>query len=319
MIIVMCATKNWYIYLATEIYALLQTNKVKKIYLFIEDDNIPYIQYKNVEFINANKLNNYIYNNSPNYNTKYTKMSFVRCYLSKVLKEDKILYIDSDAIVNDDISDLWNINIDLIAGVHEGGEWDKYLGLNGFDDTYINTGLLLMNLKQIREEKLDDKMLELLNTNKYYMPDQDVINIVCKDRITYLPVIYNSTETTGFVDNAKIIHYIRQRKGWIKTSPRSEIWFKWFNKYINSMEVKEMKNFEVKVIRRFDDLQEGVKRQIGDIFKCTKERFEYLKANNAVELVSIEKVEEKSNTEIAEEIAPKKTTRRRTKKEANND
>ena len=43
MVIVLCCTKNWYIHLATVIYAILKQNKVKKIYLFIEDDNIPYL------------------------------------------------------------------------------------------------------------------------------------------------------------------------------------------------------------------------------------------------------------------------------------
>ena len=43
MIVAMCCTRNWYVYLATDLYALLKHNKVKKIYLFIEDDAIPYI------------------------------------------------------------------------------------------------------------------------------------------------------------------------------------------------------------------------------------------------------------------------------------
>ena len=46
MVIVLCCTRNWYIHLATVIYAILKHNKVKKIYLFIEDDDIPYLDYK---------------------------------------------------------------------------------------------------------------------------------------------------------------------------------------------------------------------------------------------------------------------------------
>ena len=78
-------------------------------------------------------------------------------------------------------------------------------------------------------------MINLLNKNFYHYPDQDVINIVFKDKIKYLSNIYNSTETTGMVNNAKIIHYIRERKGWIKTSPRSNIWFKYFILSLNTI------------------------------------------------------------------------------------
>ena len=52
MIIAICCTRNWYYYLSTELYALFKHNEVKKVYLFIEDDNIPYLQDKKIEFIN---------------------------------------------------------------------------------------------------------------------------------------------------------------------------------------------------------------------------------------------------------------------------
>ena len=98
-----CCTRNWYIHLYTIIYALLKHNKVDKIYLFIEDDEISYLKDKKILFINVNNLHEYITSNSPNYNTKYTKLSYLRCYFSKILKEDKILYLDVDTLVVDNI------------------------------------------------------------------------------------------------------------------------------------------------------------------------------------------------------------------------
>ena len=85
MICAICVTRNWYFYVKTEIYALFKTNKVKKLYLFIEDDNIPYIKDERIEFINVNKLPEYITKTSPNYKTKYTRISYLRCYFSKIL------------------------------------------------------------------------------------------------------------------------------------------------------------------------------------------------------------------------------------------
>ena len=292
MRIAVCCTRNWYIYLATEIYALFKHNKVDKLYLFIEDDEIPYLKDDRIEFINVNKLPEYITEYSPNYKTRYTKLSYARCYFSKVLNCDKILYIDADAIVIDNIQELWDIDLEdkIIAGIHEPGEWSKHLGIEGMDDKYINSGVLLMNLTKIREQKLDDEMIHLLNTNKYHFPDQDVINIVFKDKIKYVSNIYNSTETTGFRNDAKIIHYIRERKGWIKESPRSAIWYNYHKEMIGG---NKMDNYKVRATRNFDDIQNNSEKRIAGKSEwwCSAERYEYLKKNNAVELIEIKKVE----------------------------
>ena len=292
----MCCSRNWYIYLATSIYSLFKYNNVKKLYLFIEDDEIPFLKDSRIEFYNVNKLPEYILSTSPNYSTKYTKMSFLRCYFTKLLKCDKLIYIDVDAIVVDNIDELWDLEVDTIAGVKEGGEWSKHLGIEGMDDKYVNSGVLVMNLKNIRKRHLDDEMISLLNTNFYYYPDQDVINTVIKDKI-YLSNIYNSTETTGFRDDAKIIHYIRERKGWIKESPRSEIWFKYHDEMIGG---NKMNNYYVRATKNFNDYEgrdingggEYIERKKGESeWWCSAERYQFLKDNDAVELIKFEKVE----------------------------
>lgn len=314
MKIVLCCTQNWYIHLKTVIYAILKHNKVKKIYLIIEDDNIPYITEKEVEFININNTPEYIKETSPNYNTKYTKMSYVRCYFTKLIKSDRIIYVDVDTLVTDNIEDLWKLDLQdkLIAGVHEFGEWDNHLGIQGVSDTYINSGVLLMDLKEIRKQKLDDEMINLLNTNKYWYPDQDVINTVFKDKIQLISNIYNSCETTGIVDNAKIIHYIRGNKGWISKSPRSEIWSKYHKEMIEGGEY--MKNYKVRATINFDDIEENnVRRYAGDSeWLCTKERYLYLKDHDAVELIEIVLAKKEPEEEIKEEVKPKKA--KKTKK-----
>ena len=306
MTIAICSTRNWYFYLLTELYALFKNNQVKKVYLFIEDDGIDYLKDERVQFININKIEKYINQYSPNYSTKYSQMSYIRCYFSKIIPEDKVLYIDADAIVVDNIEELWNTDISdkALAGVHEGGEWSKHLGIEGMDDKYINSGVLLMNLDYIRREKLDNTMINLLNRNFYHFPDQDVINIACKDKIKYVSNIYNSTETTGIVEDAKIIHYIRERKGWIKTSPRSEIWYKYFN------EVLERRGTMVKVkcITEYDDNKLGRRIKLNEEFVVDEKRAEELTREPA--LVKVIEVFEPEAPKEVPKAQPKKAKKK---------
>lgn len=61
-----------------------------------------------------------------------------------------------------------------------------------------------------------------------------------------------------------------------------------------------MKNYKVEAIMKFTDKTEnGIKRNVGDIFETTKERYEFLKQNNAVKLIEI--VEEKEELVATEE------------------
>ncbi|MFA5407679.1 MAG: glycosyltransferase [Bacilli bacterium] len=301
MVISLCCTKNWYYYLLVNIYALLSTNKVKKLYLIIEDNTITSIKdicskYKaEVEFININKIDEYVKQSSPNYNTKYSKLSMSRLYFTQILKEDKILYLDADTLVLDDISELWNTKFDdnVLIGIHEGGEWDRHLHTTGLDSKYINSGVLLMNLKALREEELGESMLYLINNNKYDFPDQDVINLVCRNRIGYISNEYNSAETTGIPEHIRIMHYIRGNKGWKKDSKHSELWREWEEKLIDNGFVEEIKvkAIESFTYQYFDEIKNTLIRQnnyqnaeglinVGDIFIVKKEKYKYLTGNN---------------------------------------
>ena len=72
-----------------------------------------------------------------------------------------------------------------------------------------------------------------------------------------------------------------------------------------------MKNYKVIATREFKDSNEidektGLKkeRKVNDEFLCTKERYEFLKANNAVKLVEILEVEKIEYSTLAD-IEPK--------------
>ena len=80
-----------------------------------------------------------------------------------------------------------------------------------------------------------------------------------------------------------------------------------------------MKNYEVKAIINFNDIEENdTYRAIGTTWKCTKERYEYLKSKNAVDLVSIDEIKTKTEEKL-EETSEEKPKRKRTKKAIENE
>ncbi len=255
MIIGMSCTKNWYQYLVINLFAILSNNKVDKIYLFIEDDYIEELDWLKekfgVEFVctNINKIfNKYIKESSPNINTRYTKCSMARLFYSKIVKEDRILYIDVDALVIDDVSELWNLNMNdcYVAGTPDSGmkmDGVVYLKFINSNIPYINSGVLLMNLNLIRKDKMDDKWLKMINTERFMYPDQDVINSACKDHIYIFNSSFNSAESTQLLnkDNIKIMHYTMKKENWVKNHKNSELWYDYEKLY-----KKEYKKYQSK-------------------------------------------------------------------------
>ena len=128
----------------------------------------------------------------------FTLTIYFRLFIPEMFKEyDKGIYIDSDIVVPGDISELYNFELvdNLIGACPDHSVVDipeiinymeNAIGVNRHE--YINSGVLLMNLKKMREEKFDQRFLELLN--KYHFdsiaPDQDYLNAMCNGSILYL-------------------------------------------------------------------------------------------------------------------------------------
>ncbi len=140
---------------------------------------------------------------------------------------DKGIYIDSDVVLNADIAELFDIYIgDNYIGacadfsVQEAPPLVHYIeNAVGVDRTeYINSGVLLMNLKKLREAKLDYHFLRLLN--KYHFdciaPDQDYINAMLGGKIYYLGEEWDTmpNENKPPLENPKLIHYNLFSKPW---------------------------------------------------------------------------------------------------------
>lgn len=115
-----------------------------------------------------------------NRRTHYTPYIFLRL-LSDKIKElpDKILYLDTDLVCYKDINTLYNIDMTSyeIAAARD------YIGRKWIDLDYLNSGVVLMNLKKIRETNSFDKCRKMCMTRRMALPDQTALNKCCKDKL----------------------------------------------------------------------------------------------------------------------------------------
>lgn len=127
-----------------------------------------------------------------------TIATMYRLLLPQLLPEyDKCIYIDGDALICDDIAQAYKESIgdNYIAAVRD-IEAAEYINNFPYEitpptDQYINAGFLLMNLKNMRRDNLVASFLKL-STKNFLFCDQDIINVACHNKITFLPLKYNA-------------------------------------------------------------------------------------------------------------------------------
>lgn len=162
--------------------------------------------------------------------------TYYRLFLPDVISSniDKCIYMDTDMIVEDNIGELWEYDIDnYLAGVVEDENSrinQERLNLNS--NNYFNAGLLLLNLKRIREYKIIDKAIEyyIQNKEKISLQDQDILNGIMDGKCKFLPLrwnintpaymgekvqhFYSKDEEHYAAQNPAILHFTGKFKPW---------------------------------------------------------------------------------------------------------
>ena len=202
-------TRNLYTHMVPAIKSLLANSDVDKIYLLIEDDEFPYELPEGLVETKNLSGQTWFGPECKNSKSSFTYMAMIRVCFAKIFPDlDKILSLDVDTFAVRDASDVWNLPIDgryFSASVEvDRSQKEKR--------TYTNAGVMLQNLKKIREDKLDDFFIHELNTRVYPFLDQDVFNIFCQGKIQEMPCEYNSNEYTSIAKNPRIVHYAGIRK-----------------------------------------------------------------------------------------------------------
>jgi lipopolysaccharide biosynthesis glycosyltransferase len=151
---------------------------------------------------------------------------------------ERVLYLDSDLIVTDDLQPLWDIDLDgcLLAAVTNPlyPFMPPYpaisLGIPNASD-YFNSGVLLMDLGQMRAEDTTSRLRQYATRHPgNHFPDQDALNVVCRHRRLSLHPRWNVQSSlyelrtselpfpTSEIEEARahpaIIHFIGPFKPW---------------------------------------------------------------------------------------------------------
>ena len=205
---VYCGTYNTYMSMATSAKSLLYHTKMDKIYFLIEDDVFPYDLPDNgiITCINV-KNQEWFRPDGPNFNNDWSYMCLIRAAFTKLIPYKKILSFDIDVVIQEDIGCLWDYDMTdyYLAGVTEPQRQKSTA-----DPIYINFGVVMMNLDKLRNDGIDDKIIDALNTTKFGCPEQDAFNKFCAWHILQLPNDYNATvnsHITGEAEKERIIHY----------------------------------------------------------------------------------------------------------------
>ena len=158
----------------------------------------------------------------------FTLTIYFRLFIPSMFPQyDKGIYIDSDIVLTDDIAKLFDIDIgeNYIGACNDLSIADipplvayteKAVGVNAKE--YINSGVLLMNLKKMRDDDLEGHFLSLLNNYHFdsIAPDQDYLNAMCNGKIYYLEEKWDTmpNDAKPMLTETSLIHYNLFSKPW---------------------------------------------------------------------------------------------------------
>lgn len=184
--------------------------------------------------------------------TRFTEDIFNRLLIPEIIPNaDKALYLDVDIVVQDDIKQLYDIDLcdnyvgavpEVVCGVGFGA--DRYVSfLTGIGlkigDNYCNSGCLLLNCKKIREDGIVERFVEVAHRLKtvWKNPDQDVVNIACFGKILFLDRRFNFIHSSMVrypdeISQAVVLHFVSANKPWFWFTcyPEKKYWIEYAQK-----------------------------------------------------------------------------------------
>ena len=150
----------------------------------------------------------------------FSKEMYYRILIPRLFQDyEKVIYLDCDMVVLGDLSELYKIDLkkNMLAACRNlmHNQMHKYitetLKLN--PDTYFNSGMLVFNIKYCFD--LENCLWDIINSyGQLLYPDQDLLNIVCKDKVLFLDNAWNWLFHLERLQNSKNINLHLGQKDW---------------------------------------------------------------------------------------------------------
>lgn len=155
------------------------------------------------DVLNFDESNDSLFGGNINKKSTYTPYSMLRLLIDEIeIIPDKVLYLDGDVLALKSVAPLYDIDLkDNELAMVQDAVGHKYFGKR-----YCNSGVMLMNVKELRKNGTLDLCRRYIKKHRLFMPDQTTLNRVCKKRII-LPRIYNEQAHTE--ENTVIRHYCK--------------------------------------------------------------------------------------------------------------
>lgn len=210
MNIAFTVSDNYIDYMGTTLLSILKHNKEEAITVYLLTTAIsPYSLFKlkrlekdyeqltiKVRVVDASQFDNLPLNRS---HITRPEVYFRMAFPSLLPEVDKILYLDSDLLVKKDLTTLWHTDLEgnYMAAVSEppsegGFDYRKSIGMRQ-PELYFNSGVLLMDLKKMRNDGIEKRLLACGQEikDKILLQDQDIINVALEGQIKPIDIIYN--------------------------------------------------------------------------------------------------------------------------------
>jgi len=191
----------------------------------------------NIEFI---KINSDIFKNAPTiYHLK--NLNYARILLPSLVNCKKILFLDCDLLVLDDLFELYNSDFEnTYACVVKERLSDKTYIKNQIKKleikNYFNAGVMLLNLEKMRENNIEQKCLDFIEKHpeKILLLDQCVLNWAFQDNVKFVEKKYNYQYKLNYSPKKKeitIIHFVGKEKPFLGFAhPYENLYYKYLKK-----------------------------------------------------------------------------------------
>ena len=194
----------------------MDVSRIKADYVPITDLEVDFLQNilrkynpkSTVKKVDVTQLYEEKFAGSPNEGAYCSPYTLIRLFADLVPKmPDKILYLDADIMFNRDARLLYDIDVTDYEYAAANDHYGKYL----IRHDYINAGVLLLNMKKIRQTGLFEKARKLICTKKLVFADQSAI-IRSTTRKKLLPQKFNDQK---FLHKHTVVRHFSKRLFWL--------------------------------------------------------------------------------------------------------